>query len=462
MKEGYKQSIYNYIHTDKSGDLLLCNFAKGPSSFCKIHKEDKKILEAVFSGSSKIESKVYNVLIDKGILVHSEEDEYAKVRALYYDYVYMGNLTLILMPTEQCNFRCRYCYEKFEKFEMSQSLQNAVIKFVQKNAHRYPGITISWFGGEPLLEMDIVERMMSNIIHIGKQKKIPVISSMTTNAYELSPDVFDRLYNLNVHEYQITLDGLRESHDKQRILQDGTGTFDKIVENLLYIRDSGKYPKAKIQIRVNVTCMVLKNLDKFLEFFKNQFSKDRRFSLYMTAAWSPAQEGGFELELQNQYLEANELQQYLIDHGVYVTDINLAGIWNLFVPMGGLCYASRRNSFVIGSDGKIYKCTVNFDMVENNIGYLEDNGNIHEDDFLHSKWYLDRINMKKMCKQCFLFPVCFGAACPPQTKFIEDYECVMATSTKKHIGTYLEYLANNYSFDVITLEKVGDSDGKCE
>ena len=50
-------------------------------------------------------------------------------------------------------------------------------------------------------------------------------SSMTTNGYNLTLENFRKLYNLNVYAYQITIDGIRSTHDDLRILKNGEGTF---------------------------------------------------------------------------------------------------------------------------------------------------------------------------------------------------------------------------------------------
>ena len=67
------------------------------------------------------------------------------------------------------------------------------------------------------------------------QKK-PLISSMTTNGYFLDCATFEKLSAYNLIDIQITIDGLKQTHDMQRVLKDGSPTFDKIINNLIEIK----------------------------------------------------------------------------------------------------------------------------------------------------------------------------------------------------------------------------------
>ena len=111
----------------------------------------------------------------------------------YYDKIYDKMLSLTIMPTELCNFRCRYCYEKFEKGKMQEDIYKGIVKYLQKNLSSYSGLDISWFGGEPLLALDIIEKMSTDIYELCKLLKKPYMAGMTTNGYLLTPEVVERL-----------------------------------------------------------------------------------------------------------------------------------------------------------------------------------------------------------------------------------------------------------------------------
>ena len=106
-------------------------------------------------------------------------------------------LQLILLVHEDCNFRCTYCYEKFEKRAMSLETANDIIKYInneiKNNRSKYDKIQLSWFGGEPLLNLKIIEYISSSVIEIARKNKIEYSADMTTNGYLLNPRVFQKL-----------------------------------------------------------------------------------------------------------------------------------------------------------------------------------------------------------------------------------------------------------------------------
>ena len=69
-------------------------------------------------------------------------------------------LHLILMPTEACNFRCTYCYEDFRYKRMDQEVIHGVKRYLSRRVAELDALTLSWFGGEPLLARDIVEDIL--------------------------------------------------------------------------------------------------------------------------------------------------------------------------------------------------------------------------------------------------------------------------------------------------------------
>ena len=239
----------------------------------------KQILD---SGLDENNESVYKFLMDKGFLVDEEIDEDAVEReeierAKNND----GKLGLIIMPTDDCNFRCPYCYEDHEKRYMSKEYLDKIAKFVDKNIHKYEGLKVEWFGGEPLLQLDSVIYLSEKLMNICKSHKRPFIAGMTTNGYYLTADVFQRLRKLHFLGYQITLDGLAQSHDKQRFLVNGEGSWNVIVKNLRDIRDTPCRGFTNIAIRSNFTADMLDTANEFLLFLKKEFGNDRRFHYFI-------------------------------------------------------------------------------------------------------------------------------------------------------------------------------------
>lgn len=290
MKMGYKTSMFNFIF-QADDELILFNALEGLSSACRVDSKHRdEVRELLRPGNKVIDASLSNEnivsLIRKGYLVEEDIDEKQKREALYTDIIdgSASILRLIILPTEQCNYRCKYCYESFKKGKMPQDIQESVIKYVRKNIGRYSGLRVSWFGGEPLLAMDVIEHISINLMDICRKARRKYISDITTNGYLLSLENFKKLLSLNVIEYQITIDGTKEIHDTKKPLINGDGTFDVVTNNLRDIKQNIKTSTFSIIIRSNVTDEALLSLDDFTAFFDNLLKGDKRFSFFLRPA----------------------------------------------------------------------------------------------------------------------------------------------------------------------------------
>ena len=90
------------------------------------------------------------------------------------------------------------------------------------------GVTIQWFGGEPLIALKQIERMTKKLIKGVTDIGLKYHFYLVTNGYFLTPDVCDKLVDLGVTGCQITLDGMKDNYNKlKRCPKDA---FDKVVE----------------------------------------------------------------------------------------------------------------------------------------------------------------------------------------------------------------------------------------
>ena len=93
-----------------------------------------------------------------------------------------------------------------------------ILEFIKNNAKIKRNITISWFGGEPLLKFADIKRMLHKACQYGDEYGCKITSDITTNGYLLNEQNIREMKQLNVKSIQITIDGDRESHNKRRYL----------------------------------------------------------------------------------------------------------------------------------------------------------------------------------------------------------------------------------------------------
>lgn len=423
----FKPSRFNFIHNGES-DLKLYNSYTG--KITKFKKEQTEEVNQILKQKEipYQETKLSNFLYDEGYLVRLEVDELKKATAQKIKSLSTNRtLELIILPNEDCNFRCVYCYEDFLKQEMKAEIQVGIINFLRNEISNYDVLAVSWFGGEPLMSSDIIINLSKEIINICEEHNVQYIASITTNGYYLRKDLFEELLSLNIISYQITLDGTEETHNKYRIGRNGEETFKTIFNNLIDIKDcDGNFA---IVIRSNVNQEVITKMEKYIDQMAEHFKDDARFFLHFVSVlnlkgeqsadvhlcdskdlfpfYQYAKERGFDFDFYKQYLE----------------------------PTGSECYASKPNSFVIGTDGMIYKCTVAFNNPLNHVADLKESGEmiIYEDRL--SLWLTGGANEDPSCTKCFFRPSCQGNACPLERIEANKTPC---PPIKKNLKKYLD------------------------
>ena len=341
-------------------------------------------------------------------------------------------LHLVILPTEDCNFRCSYCYEAHRVQTMDESVMRSIVRLVEKRIPEYDALRIEWFGGEPLFAKNIVYSLSEELIRICKKYRKPYYASMTTNGYYLDIDTFKKLFEYKVLRYQITLDGLKENHNKQRYLSDGSGSFDTIVGNLKAIRDNIKSNFFNITIRSNITSDNREQFSAFLDYLKDEFSCDERFNFLWKIAWNP------HSGTCDTYLDQSSLRDMLKES--CVRKLNLDTSRRQMMKFGNICYASNKNSFIIGTDGNIYKCTVAFDKDINNVGKLLSNGEMQIDWAKYSFWTEGKNHSKsKCCSKCYLYPSCLGIYCSLNN--LDKNGEFVCSGFKTYVDDYLNCIA---------------------
>jgi uncharacterized protein len=285
-------------------------------------------------------------------------------------------LNLILLPTEQCNFRCTYCYEDFEQGSMPAWVVSAIKKLLVARASDLDELKIAWFGGEPLLASKIIYDLSHFIQELQRERPgLSYSASMATNAQLLDAERLSKLVACGVTSYQITLDGPSELHDQTRVTRRGQGTFGTIWRHLLGLRDSGF--DVQVTLRVHYQADTFIRLFPLVEMLNREFAGDDRFGVHFK---SVARLGGPNDEMirpvgeQEQKTIEDTLRSMLRfpDQALNFDDY--------------VCYAGAANSLIIRSNGDVNKCTVALNDDANRIGRLNPDGSLSVDQEKFRRW----------------------------------------------------------------------------
>ncbi len=250
-----------------------------------------------------------NYLINKEFIVENTVNESARAELQYLEAAHSTQtLLLTILPTEDCNFRCQYCYEEHNKGKMTKETREGIKNFLRKKLHKYDMLQVNWFGGEPLEALDVISELSDFFLGICREQKKPYRASMTTNGYLLDLNTFLQLYRWHILDYQVTLDGKEESHNLTRPYKNGHGTYSTILENLKNIRDHVNTKNINITIRTNITKSVLQNLNEHINLLSDEFGRDKRFGVIFKIAWSNEKNTDFN---RNELLETGQLHSIL-------------------------------------------------------------------------------------------------------------------------------------------------------
>ena len=140
---------------------------------------------------------------------------------------------LCLHIAHTCNLNCSYCFASQGKYHgeravMSLEVGKRALDFLIENSGSRRNLEVDFFGGEPLLNFEVVKELVAYARSIEKIHNKNFRFTLTTNGVLIDDDVID-FANREMSNVVLSLDGRREIHDKFRVDFLGNGSFDKIV-----------------------------------------------------------------------------------------------------------------------------------------------------------------------------------------------------------------------------------------
>lgn len=225
---GYVESKYNILCSIKDGCILLYNSLY--KQLIKINADEYNIIK---NDTIDANSDLGKLLVEMKyvVLTTDNELEYYKY---HYNRTHFDNsvLALSILTTLACNMSCPYCYESKSNTFMKEETANQIINWVDKNLTGKKTLSVNWFGGEPLLRLNIIEYLSQRFMSLCKKHNIEYKAGITTNGYLLDTKAIQTLEHYNVFDIQVTFDGNKKSHDVAKHLANGDGSYDRIVSNI--------------------------------------------------------------------------------------------------------------------------------------------------------------------------------------------------------------------------------------
>ena len=132
-----------------------------------------------------------------------------------------------------CNLNCEYCFASQGKYHgeramMSLEVGKRALDFLIENSGSRKNLEVDFFGGEPLMNFDVVNGMVEYARSIEKEHNKNFRFTLTTNGVLIDDDVIE-FANKEMSNVVLSLDGRKEVHDALRVDYAGNGSYDKIV-----------------------------------------------------------------------------------------------------------------------------------------------------------------------------------------------------------------------------------------
>ena len=394
-----KPSYYNFTFSEfgENDDTLVYNSRTG--AMAVLDKESFNAFNNFCKNSEAVENEeLLNSIKHCGFLIDTELSERDEIRLNMLSQRFSSSaLALTIAPSMDCNFRCSYCFEagSLHKTPMSDEVASKIVDLVSSRASQLSHLEVSWFGGEPLLDMERIESLSTDLMKVCEQYNINYKSDIITNGYFYTPEIAHRLKDCKVSKVQITIDGTKETHDQRRFLECGGGTFDTILQNLKDTK--GILP---VVIRINVDLDNREQVNDILSVLQQE-----ELTGFVTPYLGHVEPYTDSCEGTN-CLSTKQFGEYYLKF----TKDNGGDITSIFPqPKSICCFADSNNAFAIDPYGDVYKCYADLGNKDKVIYSL-----LTEDTRPSQVYYnyvlFDPTNQPQ-CSACKMLPLCMGD-CP--------------------------------------------------
>lgn len=327
----------------------------------------------------------------------------------------MYPINLLIKPASSiCNFKCKYCF--YEDITENRNISSYgfmslnTLETIIKKALTFSIYSCGFIfqGGEPtLVGLDFYKNVVEYVKKYNK-KNLKIFYAIQTNGYFLNAD-WAKFLQKNNFLVGISLDGIEETNNINRITNDNLGTYDIVIDKINLLK---KY-KVEFNVLTVITSQVAKNINKIYKFYKENNIIYQQYIPCLNPigdisikdySLTPKLYGNFLCTLFDLWYK--DITNNTFIYNRYFE--NLVGILKGYRPeacgMAGVCNIQN----VIEADGSVYPCDF----------YVLDNykiGNLLQDDFIqihknreNIKFIEKSTKIENSCKKCKWLNLCRG------------------------------------------------------
>lgn len=421
-----KTSKYNYFISQESGKMLVFNGRT--KRFFEVSERNATAFRDIIENPTAEKFEQYKLFYlrmrDEGFVLEDEVDEFKLIVEDYNRMRGPQRYMLLVYTTYQCNLRCWYCIQQHKDLYMSKEIANRLKKHISKYLleNKIKEFDLAWFGGEPLLSSDLIVDITTYAKDFCEKHHISFVSGITSNGLLLTDDLIRKFREINLYNYQITLDGAREQHNKVKKME-GQSAFDITLTNIKSLIEL--MPEANLNLRINYT----EKLD--INQLMTEINEIIPYYLHKRIKISPRKVWQVQEERISQKLESDLREKIVMNN--FIQDCQTMG----------LCYVANKHFHTIFPDGGVTKC--DNDELKEARGFLDEAGNIvfHKENVLEK---FDLLGEQSVCAGCSYLPICWGPCPKTINRMLESTGKVTCyhNDLERHIRNYIDDFVVNF------------------
>lgn len=314
-----------------------------------------------------------------------------------------------IFTTTDCNARCYYCFELgWNRVHMTEETALKAVQYI-KNHCGGQKVNISWFGGEPLYNMGVID-----IICDGLRKEgIAFESYIVTNGYLFDKQTVEKaVKSWNLVRAQIPMDGTQEIYNKTKayIYKDEKNPYQVVMDAMGHLAQAG----VEVFVRLNMDLHNHADLMKLVDEIGQRYKGEERFYIYAYHLFKNGVASA-ELHTSEQWQQRDDAMTALYEKIKGYGMIKKRGIFK-HIKLGH-CMADNDRAVTIGPNGDLGRCE-QCDEKEF-VGHIDREG---FDEKKMASWK-EQIDQIPECATCFCYPECLelkkcstANVCFPQAK----------------------------------------------
>jgi len=370
-----------------------------------ISKNEAGLLILPFKNPNRLKKKVKDLLFSFSLINNNESIK--KIRSP--NALPITNLALFV--TQKCNLSCIYCYGNKGNYgtggNMSSQIAYKSIDWLIEQSKNQKKLTISFFGGEPLLNLNLIKKVIEYSLKRGEEVNKHFDFNINTNATILDKETID-LFVKYKFKVTVSFDGSEEIQNYQRPFKNGKGTYNVILPKIKQLILSLPNTSCRAVLLENTNPTLIENTLHSLGF-KKIFISYKSLSLFDKKEKNQLKERDFKHLYKKIKIEAIELTtaikegdikklERLKESGIIFSRFNkLITREKKIFPCG-----AGRSSVAISFKGEIFLCHRFVGIKDYKIG------NISNQKLNRKKYQISPLTINYNCNKCYAKYFCAG------------------------------------------------------